>query len=142
MQNLVPFETIAQILSPVKAVLSKPQFGQIERMVRSLLLAEGRRTLEAIRRVLVDQVSKGSLNHFLAESPWSAAAVHDQVLEVVGQYPLVAPRAEGILFADDTLTGEHYGEQMEGLAKYRDVTRPALPTSTVIVWSISIMSMN
>ena len=33
-------------------------------------------------------------------------------------------RRDGLLFVDDTLTGEHYGEQIEGLAKYRDVTQP------------------
>ena len=38
--------------------------------------------------------------------------------------PVVAPRQAGLNFADDTLTGEHYGEQIEELAKYRDVTQP------------------
>lgn len=126
MQKLVPVETIPQILTPIKDVVSKPQFRQIERMVRGLLLAEGRRTMETIRRTLVEQVSKGSLNHFLAESPWDEDGVHDQVLNVVGAHPLAAPRGDGCLFADDTLTGEHYGEQIEGLTKYRDVTAPGV----------------
>ncbi len=61
MQRLVPIETIPQILAPIKEGTSKPQFRQIERMVRGILLSEGRRTIEAIRRALVEQVSKGSL---------------------------------------------------------------------------------
>ena len=126
MTLLVPIETIPQFLQPIQEVVSKPQFTQIERMVRGLLLVEGKRTLEAIRRALVEHVSKGSINHFLAESPWSETAVHEQRLNVWESSPVVAPRETGIVFADDTLTGEHYGEQIEGLAKYRDVTQPGL----------------
>ena len=126
MQKLVPIETIPQILSPIKDVVSKPQFRQIERIVRGLLLAQGRRTIEGIRRALAENVSKGSLNHFMAESCWADDDVQDKVLDILGEHPLVAPREEGILFADDTLTGEHYGQQIEGLAKYRDVTAPGV----------------
>ena len=122
MQKLVPIDTIPELLDPVKEVVSKPQFRQIERFVRGILLVDGRCTVEAIRTALAERVSKGSLNHFLAESPWSEQAIHDQVLTILESNPVVAPRETGILFADDTLTGEHYGKQIEGLAKYRDVT--------------------
>lgn len=124
MQTLVPVDTIPQLLTPIKEVVSEPQFTQIERLVRGLLWVEGKRTLEAIRRALVERVSTGSLNHFLAESPWSDADVHDQLWAVLASDARVAPRRDGLLFVDDTLTGEHYGEQIEGLAKYRDVTQP------------------
>jgi SRSO17 transposase len=124
MQTLVPINTIPQLLTPIKEVVSEPQFVQIERLVRGLLLVEGKRTLEAIRRALAERVSQGSLNHFLAESPWPDADVHAQLWSMLAANPVVAPRQAGLLFADDTLTGEHYGEQIEGLAKYRDVTQP------------------
>lgn len=126
MQRIVPIEEIAEILEPLQETVSKPQFRQIERMVRGILLTEGRRTIEAIRRSLAEYVSKGSLNHFLAESQWDDEKVPRQVLDIVNRIPLVAPRTEGMLFADDTLTGEHYGQQIEGLAKYRDVTAPGV----------------
>jgi len=122
MQKLVPIDTIPELLEPVKEVVSKPQYKQIERIIRGILLIKGRCTIEAIRQALVEHVSVGSLNHFLAESPWSEELVHGQVLAVLESKTVVAPRATGILYADDTLTGEHYGKQMEGLAKYRDVT--------------------
>ncbi len=124
MQTLVPIDTIPQLLAPIKAVVSKPQFVQIERLVRGLLLVEGRRTLEAIRRSLAEHISAGSLNHFLAESPWSDTAVQAQLWAMLQGDARIAPRRDGLLFADDTLTGEHYGTQIEGLAKYRDVTLP------------------
>jgi hypothetical protein len=54
------------------------------------------------------------------------AAVHQAGLTILESNGYVAPRASGILFADDTLTGEHYGQQIEGLAKYRDVTQPGI----------------
>ncbi len=126
MQTLVPMDTIPYLLTPIKEVVSEPQFVQIERLVRGLLLVDGKRTLEAIRRSLAERISIGSLNHFLAESPWLEADVHKQLWSVLASNPMVAPRREGLLFADDTLTGEHYGEQIEGLAKYRDVTQPGL----------------
>lgn len=126
MQPVVPIDTIPQILEPIKQVVSKPQFVQIERLVRGIILVDGRRTLEAIRQALVERISKGSLNHFLAESRWSRQVVHREVLSMLESNRYVAPRASGMVFADDTLTGEHYGKQMEGLAKYRDVTRPGL----------------
>jgi hypothetical protein len=72
----------------------------------------------------VERIRVGSLNHFLAESPWADAAVHEQLWAMLASDPRVAPHRDGLLFADDTLTGEHYGQQMEGLAKYRDVTQP------------------
>ena len=122
MQKLVPIDTIPELLDPVKEVVSKPQYKQIERFLRGILLIKERCTIEAIRQALVEQVSVGSLNHFLAESPWSEEAVHGQVLAILESKAVVAPRETGILYADDTLTGEHYGKQMEGLAKYRDVT--------------------
>lgn len=126
MQTLVPIDTIPQILNPIKKVLSKPQFRQMERLIRGLILVEGRRTIEAIRRALAERVSKGSLNRFLGESRWSERAVHEQLWEILESNPYVVPRSSGFLFADDTLTGEHYGKQIEGLAKYRDVTQPGL----------------
>jgi hypothetical protein len=126
MQTLVPVDTIPQLLTPIKEVVSEPQFVQIERLVRGLLLVEGKRTIEAIRRSLAEQISTGSLNHFLAESPWSDAEVHAQLGAMLASDARVAPRRDGLLFVDDTLTGEHYGEQIEGLAKYRDVTQPGL----------------
>ena len=122
MQKLVPIDTIPELLDPVKEVVSKPQYKQIERLIRGILLIKGRCTIEAIRQALAEEVSVGSLNHFLAESPWSEQAVHGQVLAILERKAVVAPRETGILYADDTLTGEHYGKQMEGLAKYRDVT--------------------
>lgn len=124
MQVLVPIATIPQILSPIKEVVSKPQFVQIERLVRGILLVNGKRTIEAIRQAVAEKVSCGSLNHFLAESPWSDAAVHEQMWAMLASDPRVAPRRRGLLFVDDTLTGAHYGAQIEGLAKYRDVTQP------------------
>ena len=126
MQPLVPINTIPQILNPIKEVVSKPQFKQIERLVRGILLVRERRTLEAIRQALVEPISKGSFNHFLAESGWSEAAVQQEALTILESNRYTAPRASGIVFADDTLTGEHYGHQIEGLAKYRDVTQPGL----------------
>jgi hypothetical protein len=126
MQTLVPVNTIPQLLAPIKEVVSEPQFVQIERLVRGLLLVEGKRTLEAIRRSLVEHISAGSLNHFLAESPWIDAAVHAQLWAMLESDARVAPRRDGLLFVDDTLTGEHYGAQIEGLAKYRDVTQPGV----------------
>lgn len=126
MQPLVPIDTIPQILNPIKEVVSNPQFKQIERLVHGILLVKGRRTLEAIRQALVEPVSKGSVNHFLAESRWSARAVQQEVLTILESNRYTAPRGSGIVFADDTLTGEHYGQQIEGLAKYRDVTQPGL----------------
>lgn len=124
MQPLVPIDTIPHILNPIKEVVSKPQFKQIERLVRGILLVRERRTLEAIRQALVEPISKGSFNHFLAESLWSETAVQQEALTIVESNRYTAPRASGIVFADDTLTGEHYGQQIEGLAKYRDVTQP------------------
>jgi len=126
MQPLVPIDTIPQILNPIKEVVSKPQFKQIERLVHGILLVKGRRTLEAIRQALVEPISKGSFNHFLVESRWSEKAVQQEVLTILESNRYVAPRSSGIVFADDTLTGEHYGQQIEGLAKYRDVTQPGL----------------
>lgn len=126
MQPLVPIDTIPQILEPIKEVVSKPQFKQIERLVRGILLVRERRTLEAIRQALVEPISKGSFNHFLAESLWSETVVHQEALTILESNRYTAPRASGIIFADDTLTGEHYGQQIEGLAKYRDVTQPGL----------------
>ena len=41
MQTLVPVDTIPQLLTPIKEVVSEPQFVQIERLVRGLLLVEG-----------------------------------------------------------------------------------------------------
>ena len=122
MQTLVPIDTIPELLEPVKEVVSKPQFRQIERFVRGILLVKGRCTLKAISESLVERVSQGNASHFLAESPWSEQRVRGQVLTILESNPVVAPRETGIVFADDTLTGEHYGKQMEGLAKYRDVT--------------------
>jgi hypothetical protein len=124
MQTLVPIDTIAQLLAPIKEVVSAPQFVQIERLVRGLLLVDGKCSLEAIRRSLAEHISVGSLNHFLAESPWSDRAVQAQVWVMLQSDARVAPRGDGLLFVDDTLTGEHYGAQMEGLAKYLDVTQP------------------
>lgn len=124
MQALVPVDIIPQVLAPVRDVVSAPQFVQIERLVRGILLVEAKRTIEAIRQALAERVSAGSLNHFLAESPWSDAEVHTQLWAMLASDARVAPRRDGLLFVDDTLTGEHYGEQMEGLAKYRDVTQP------------------
>ena len=69
MQKLVPVDTIPELLEPVKEVVSKPQYKQIERIIRGILLIKGRCTIEAIRQALVEDVSVGSLNHFLAESP-------------------------------------------------------------------------
>lgn len=126
MQPVVPIDTIPQILNPIKAVVSQPQFKQIERLVRGILLVKGRRTLEAIRQALVEPISQGSFNHFLAESPWSESRVHQAVLSLLESHRYVAPRRSGMVFADDTLTGEHYGQQIEGLATYRDVTQPGL----------------
>lgn len=126
MQPLVPIDTIPQILDPIKGVVSKPQFKQIERLVHGILLVSGRRTLEAIRQALVEPISKGSFNHFLAESRWSEGAVHREVLTMLEGNRYVGPRPSGTVFADDTLTGEHYGSRIEGLAKYRDVTQPGL----------------
>ena len=57
MQTLVPVATIPQLLSPIKEVVSEPQFVQIERLVRGLLLVDGKRTLEAIRRSLAERIS-------------------------------------------------------------------------------------
>ena len=116
MQPVVPIDTIPQILNPIKEVVSQPQFKQIERLVRGILLVKGRRTLEAIRQALVEPISQGSFNHFLAESPWSETAVHQEVLSLLESNRYVAPRSSGVVFADDTLTGEHYGQQIEGLA--------------------------
>ena len=123
MQTLVPVNTMPQLLTPIKAVVSAPQFVQIERLVRGLLLVEGKRTSKS---------SDGSrrprqcrqLNHFLAESPWLDADVNGQRWAMLASNQVVASLRDGLLFAIDTLTGEHYGEQMEGLAKYRDVTQP------------------
>lgn len=126
MEPIVPIDTIPQILDPIKEVVSQPQFKQIERLVRGILLVKGRRTLEAIRRSLAEQISQGSLNHFLAESPWSEAAVQQEVLSMLESNRYTAPRSSGLLIADDTLTGDHYGNQIEGLAKYRDVTQPGM----------------
>jgi hypothetical protein len=126
MQTLVPIEIIPQLLAPIREVVTEPQFVQIERLVRGLLLVEGKRTLEAIRRALAERISQGCLNHFLAESPWPDAAVQAQLWPLLAANPVVAPRREGLLFVDDTLTGEHYGQQIEGLAKYRDVTQPGM----------------
>ena len=126
MQPLVPIDTIAQILDPIKEVVSKPQYKQIERIVHGILLVRGQRTLEAIRQALLEPISKGSFNHFLAESRWSEGLVHQEVLTILEGNRYVRPRVSGLVFADDTLTGEHYGRQIEGLAKYRDVTQPGL----------------
>jgi hypothetical protein len=126
MQPIVPIDTIPEILRPIKEVVSKPQFKQIERLVRGILLLRERRTLEAIRRALVEPISKGSFNHFLAGSLWSERAVQQEVLTMLENNRYTAPRSSGLVFADDTLTGEHYGQQIEGLAKYRDVTQPGL----------------
>lgn len=126
MQPIVPIDTIPQILSPIKEVVSQSQFKHIERLVRGILLVRERRTLEAIRRAVVEPISKGSLNHFLAESHWSELATQQEVLTMLENNPYTAPRGSGLVFADDTLTGEHYGQQIEGLAKYRDVTQPGL----------------
>ncbi len=57
MQTLVPVNTMPQLLTPIKEVVSAPQFVQIERLVRGLLLVEGKRTLEAIRRALAEHAS-------------------------------------------------------------------------------------
>jgi hypothetical protein len=124
MEPIVPINIIPDLLKPIKEVVSQPQFEQIERLVRGILLVKGRRTLEAIRQALAEPISKGSFNHFLAGSPWSEAAVQREVLTMLESDAAVAPRASGLLFADDTLTGQHYGQQMAGLAKYRDVTQP------------------
>ena len=108
MQPVVPIDTIPQILEPIKQVVSLPQFVQIERLVRGIILVEAQLTLEAIRRALVERISKGSLNHFLAESRWSTQVVHREVLTVLESNRYVAPRASGLVFADDTLTGAWY----------------------------------
>ena len=49
MQPLVPIDTVPQLLEPIKEMVSKPQFKQIERLVHGILLVKGRRMLEAIR---------------------------------------------------------------------------------------------
>lgn len=94
--------------------------------MRGILLVRERRTLEAIRQALVEPISQDSFNHFLAESRWSEAAVHQKALTMLERNRYTAPRLSGLVFADDMLNGEHYGQQIEGLAKYRDVTQPGL----------------
>jgi hypothetical protein len=105
MQALVPVDIIPQVLAPIRDVVTEPQFGQIERLVRGILLVEAKRSIEAIRQALVERISVGSLNHFLAESPWSDAEVHEQLWAMLASDPRVAPHRDGLLFADDTLTG-------------------------------------
>ena len=96
MQTLVPDGYDTVFADSNQGGGSEPQFVQIERLVRGLLLVDGKRTLEAIRRSLAERISIGSLNHFLAESPWLEADVHKQLWSVLASNPMSSPTAREV----------------------------------------------
>lgn len=83
--------------------------------VRGLLAQMDRKNVEAISDRTVGQAYQG-LHHFLAESPWDAAALNRRRVELLQADARTRSRARGVLVLDDSAVPKK-GEATEGVKR-------------------------
>jgi SRSO17 transposase len=98
-------ETFARVFDPLFAKLNQRE-GFRRYLEGVLLPAERNKTLTGLANtapgVGAQEARAQSLQWFLSESNWDAAAVNKQRRELLAQTPNTAPHAEGVLVIDET----------------------------------------
>jgi hypothetical protein len=98
-------------------LFSPEQYEHFKRYLTGLLALENK-TIQAINGAFVVEVkNQSSLNRFFTEYPWSATAVNERRLELLGQNPATAPKRHAVLILDDT-HNEKYGEHFPLLGQW------------------------